>query len=59
MDIYFFSGGEDDTDNVRNDILEFDPQTEKWAQIGTMREARRGPGVSVVDFKDYADFCFE
>ena len=57
MDIYFYSGGEDDTDNARNDILEYEPETEKWTQIGTMREARSGHGVSVVDFRDYVDSC--
>ena len=38
-------------------ILEYDPETKEWTQIGTMREARMGMGVSVVDFGDYANFC--
>ena len=66
MDIYFHSGGRDDTlgrrdatDIIRNDILEYDPETEEWTQIGSMREARYSHAVSVVDFRDYADFCRE
>ena len=57
MDIYFYSGGVDE--NPGNDILEYDPETEKWTQIGTMREERLGHAVSVVDFEDYADFCLK
>ena len=40
-----------------NNILEYDPETEKWTQIASMMEARWAPAVSVVDFEDYADFC--
>ena len=40
-----------------NNILEYAPETEKWTQIASMREARWAPAVSVVDFKDFADFC--
>ena len=59
MDIYFYSGGQDETRYTMNDILEYDPETEKWTQIGTMREERLGHAVSVVDFEDYADFCLK
>ena len=55
MDIYLYSGGYDGS--VRNDILEYDPETKKWKQIGTMREAKAVHAVTVVDFRDYADFC--
>ena len=57
MDIFFYSGGEDDIDNTRNDILEYVPETKEWTLIGTMREARQRHGVSVVDFGDYAEWC--
>ena len=40
-----------------NNILEYDPETEKWTQIASMMEARWAPAVSDVDFDDYADFC--
>ena len=50
--LYFNSGGYDGS--IRNTILEYDPETKKWIQIGTMREARREPAVTD---EDYADFC--
>ena len=55
MDIYLYSGGYDGS--VRNDILEYDPETKKWKQIGTMREAKAVHAVTVVDFRDYANSC--
>ena len=45
---YFYSGGYDGSID-RNAILEYDPETKEWTPIGTMREARRAPAVSVVD----------
>ena len=54
--VYFYSGGSDD-DNARDDILEYDHETDKWTLIGTIREARDALAVSVVDFTDYAEFC--
>ena len=57
MDIYFYSGGQDETRYTMNDILEYDPETEKWTQIGTMREARDDHAVSVVKYEDYAEWC--
>ena len=57
MGIYFHSGGLDDTITTRNEILEYDPETEEWTHIGTMREARETHAVSVVKYEDYADFC--
>ena len=42
---------------LRGDILEYDPETKKWTQISTMREARGNHAVSVVNYRDYADFC--
>ena len=55
VDIYFYSGGY--ARNALNDILEFDPETKKWTQIGTMREVRWAHAVSVVKYEDYLDFC--
>ena len=54
---FFYSGGSDNDHNARNDILEYDPETKEWTHIGTMREARAGHAVSVVDFRDYVDSC--
>ena len=55
MVLYFNSGGYDGS--TRNEILEYDPETKKWTQIGTMREARYGHRISVVNYSDYAEFC--
>ena len=52
---YFLGGSSRFFDN--NDILEYDPETDKWTQIGTIREPRRVLGVSVVNYRDYADWC--
>ena len=52
---YFNSGGHDES--YRNEILEFDPETKKWSQIGKMREARSAHAVSVVNYEDYAEYC--
>ena len=42
---------------LRGDILEYDPETKNWKQIGTMREAKAVHAVTVVDFRDYANSC--
>ena len=57
MDIYFYSGGWDDFNNALSDILKYDPETEEWTQINTMREAKGSFAVSVVDFGNYAGWC--
>ena len=41
----------------RNDILQYNPETEEWQKIGTMKEARQLTAVTVVSYKDYADWC--
>ena len=56
MDTYFYSGGYDGS-SARNNILEYDPETDKWTEVGTMREARYRHAVSVVDLRNYADYC--
>ena len=56
MNIYIYSGGYDGS-SEKNDILEYDPGTRNWTQIGTMREARWVSAVSVVHYDDYTDFC--
>ena len=45
--------------DARDNILEYDPETKQWTQIGTMREARHGHAVTVVDYEDYVDFCID
>ena len=56
MDSCFNSGGSG-ASSTRDGILEYDPETKEWTQIGTMMETSWGHGVSVVDFTDYANFC--
>ena len=61
MDIYFFLGGYDDSSpsKYNDDILEYDPETKEWIQIGTRRESKRRGiyAVSVVKYSDYSEFC--
>jgi len=49
--------GEYDGSSFRNDILEYNPDTEEWQKVGTMKEARMDHAVSVVSLKDYAAWC--
>ena len=41
----------------RNEISEYDPGTETWQEIGTMKEARSKHAVTVVSLEDYAAWC--
>merc|ERR1712066_331703 len=50
-------GGYDASYSTRNDILEYDPVTEEWQEVGQMKEPRFGHAVSVVSFKDFAAWC--
>ena len=38
-------------------ILEYNPKTEEWIEIGKMKEKKFFFEVSVVLFDDYADWC--
>ena len=53
----FILGGKDSDSNYRNDILQYNPETEEWRMIGTMKETRNDHAVTVVSYKDYADWC--
>ena len=48
-------GGSDDS--IRNNILEYNPGTETWQEVGTMKEARSYHAVTIVSLKDYAAWC--
>ena len=41
----------------RNNILEYNPETETWQEVGTMKEARDGHAVTIVSLEDYAAWC--
>jgi len=43
--------------NIKNSILEYNQETEKWFEIGSMRTGRYGHGVSVVSLDEYARWC--
>ena len=49
-----YNGGNYSTDNK---IMEFNPELEKWLEIGAMKESRADHGVSIVSYKDYEDWC--
>ena len=51
-----FLGGWDGF-NVYNNILEYNPDTEEWQEVGNMKKGRVDHAVSVVSFKDYAAWC--
>ena len=51
-----FLGGVDGS-GMRKDILEYNPVTEEWQEIGTMKEAINEPAVTHVSFEDYAAWC--
>ena len=38
-------------------ILEFNPETESWSNIGAMLEARLHNRVTIVSFADYVKWC--
>ena len=40
-----------------NNILEYDPETKKWTEVGTMKEARYGHAVSPVQYRDFGLYC--
>ena len=39
-------------------IIEYNPSSEQWTEIGTKTEARSyNPAASVVSYNDYAKWC--
>ena len=40
-----------------NNILEYDPETKKWKEVGTMEEARYGHAVLPVQYRDFGIYC--
>ena len=41
----------------RNAILEYNPVTEQWQEVGKMKEAKAVPAVSLVTLNHYAAWC--
>ena len=52
---YDFIGGYDGS--RRDNILEYNPETEEWLDIGKMKEARYVHAVSLVSHEDFAQWC--
>ena len=55
-----FLGGElteSSSYKYRRNIMEFNKQTEKWEDIGTMENGISYHAVSVVDYHQYAKWC--
>ena len=55
-----FSGGimgYSSSDSIRDEILEYNKETEEWTVIGAMTEPKHRQGVSVVSFADYKEWC--
>ena len=46
-----------DGSSRRSNILEYNPGTERWQDIGTMKEARSNHAVTIVSLEDYAAWC--
>ena len=45
-----------DGSSLRSNILEYNPGTETWQEIGTMKEARYNHAVTIVKYEDYAEW---
>ena len=58
LNVHLFPDGNVGQGNVpRKEISEFNQETESWTLIGTMKEPRNGPSVSLVSFQDYKNWC--
>ena len=53
------SGGYDASIHVDHldDILQFEPESGEWLQIGTLKHKRSHHAVSVINFNSIKDFC--
>ena len=38
------------------DVLDYDPDADKWTKVGQLAQARQGHGMSLVS-KETADYC--
>ena len=52
-------GGYNGTFYIVDYILQFNPSDESWTQVGQLKVARRGHGISVVNSEDVIDFCID
>ena len=59
---HLFLGGASDRsfnepETYYDSILEFNPDTKAWAQIGAMTRPRSHHGVTIVNFEDFKSVC--
>ena len=52
-----FLGGYNNVYNLKDTILEFNPESESWTSVDMMREPRAWHAISVVNFEDFAEHC--
>ena len=63
MNLFVFLGGITDNvdeiveDKIRNEIIEYNPNTEQWVEIGEMINPLFSHGISVVNYEDYEQWC--
>merc|ERR1712126_300278 len=55
----WLTGGYNGTYYTLDYILQFNPSDESWTQVGQLKVARRGHGISVVNSEDVIDFCID
>ena len=58
--IWRILGGENNiiyNNGTFNNILEYNPETEEWQEIGTMKKPRYSHAVTLVTYEDYAEWC--
>ena len=40
-----------------DDILQFDPESPKWDQIGKMKQKRTNQAISIINYNSVKDYC--
>ena len=53
---HIITGGQEDHTNILAEVLDYDPDADKWTKVGQMAKARYYHGMSLVP-KETADYC--
>ena len=53
---HIITGGQEDHTNILAEVLDYDPDADKWTKVGEMAKARSYHGMSLVPAKT-ADYC--
>ena len=51
------TGGQDDDDNIRDEIYRLDTETKSWELLGKMRTGRAWHGLSVIQYSSVSQYC--